>query len=158
MPALLADQLVGPPKPDAVAATEPPKSIKKEEHVALLGYCPVSMVSEKQLIRGQTEYTLNHEGRLYKFANRITFNLFRREPERYVPVNEGNCPVRQLDQNEAVAGEPRWGVLYQGRLYLLRLKTDRLRFVQEPSRYAAVGVEEKGFCPHCIAENGVLVR
>ena len=41
MPALLADQLVGPPKPDAVAATEPPKSIKKEEHVALLGYRPV---------------------------------------------------------------------------------------------------------------------
>ena len=72
-------------------------------------------------------------------------------------MNEGNCPVRQLDQNEAVAGEPRWGVLYQGRLYLA-LKDGPPPVLQDPSRYAAVGVEEKGFCPHCIAKNGVLVQ
>ncbi len=155
---LLAAQFVGPPKPAADSVAQRPKLIKKEEHVALSGYCPVSLVSDKQLVQGQTEYTVNHEGRLYRFANRITFNLFRREPERYVPVNDGNCPVRQLDQSQAVPGDPRWGVLYQARLYLCASKADRLRFVQEPSRYAAVGVEEKGYCPHCITENGVLVQ
>jgi len=110
------------------------------------------------LIHGQAEYAVTHEGRLYQFANLVTFNRFRRDPERYVPANDGRCPVKQLDDDKATPGDPRFGVLFQGRLYLCASKVDRQRFLKEPARYAVVGVAEKGFCPHCIVENGQFVR
>jgi YHS domain-containing protein len=131
---------------------------KTETQVALSGFCPVSLVSDKRLIQGQSEYTVTHEGRLYRFANLVTFNLFRRDPERYVPVNEGNCPVSQLDRKTAQAGDPRYGVLFQNRLFLCATDADRRLFLEQPARYAAIDVAEQGFCPHCISQTGVLVR
>jgi YHS domain-containing protein/thiol-disulfide isomerase/thioredoxin len=149
---------VGPPKPsELMAQVGPPRSIKKETNAALSGYCPVSLVADKRLVEGQAEYTVTHEGRLYRFANLLTFNRFRRDPERYVPANDGRCPVKQTDENQSVAGDPRFGALYQGRLYLCSSKIDRQKFLQDPPRYAAAGVAEKGYCPHCIAESGELV-
>ena len=88
----------------------------------------------------------------------MTFNLFNKDPQRYVPVNNGNCPVAQLDRRATQPGDPRYGVLYQGRLFLCASDADRKRFLQEPVRYAAIDVAENGFCPHCLAENGLLVR
>ncbi len=131
---------------------------KTESQVALSGFCPVSLVSDKRLVQGQSEYTVTHEGRLYRFANLVTFNLFRRDPERYVPVNQGNCPVSQLDRGTAQPGDPRYGVLFQNHLFLCATDEDRRRFLEEPARYAALDVAEQGFCPHCITQNGVLVR
>jgi YHS domain-containing protein len=127
---------------------------KTETHVALSGYCPVSLVSDRKLVQGQTEYTVTHEGRLYRFANMLTFNLFRRDPERFVPVNNGNCPVTQVELGKRQPGNPKFGVLYQGRLYLCATDADRKQFFSSPDRYAAVDVAEQGLCPHCLAESG----
>jgi YHS domain-containing protein len=83
---------------------------------------------------------------------------FRKDPDRYVPANRGDCPVTQVDRNLARPGDPRWGVLYQGRLYLCASPDDRRRFLGDPGRYAMVDVAEKGFCAHCLGETGLLVR
>lgn len=125
---------------------------------ALLGYCPVSLVSENRLVAGRDEFKIKHEGSVYKFADQASLDAFRRNPDRFLPVNHGDCPVRRLDQSELVVGDPRWGVLYQGHLYLCASETEQLQFVGNPDRYAAVDVEHGGFCPHCIAENGALVH
>ena len=135
-----------------------PTRTKNETQVALSGYCPVSLVSDKRLVPGQAEYTMTHGGRLYRFANLITFNLFRGDPERYVPVNGGNCPVAQIERKATEPGDPRFGALFQGRLFLCASDTDRQRFLQDPARYAVVDVVAQGFCPHCLSETGLLVR
>jgi len=149
----------------AVARTEPSgasventKKAKAETELALSGYCVVSLVSDKRLVPGQAEYTLTHEGRLYRFANSLTFNLFRRDPERYIPVNTGNCPVTQVDRGNAQPGDPRYGVLFQNRLFLCASDAERKKFLEQPARYAAVDAAEQGYCPHCLAQNGLLVR
>ena len=144
--------------PAGQGAKRPPSKPKTETEIALSGFCPVSLVSDKRLVPGQAEYTVTHEGRLYRFASLVTFNLFNKDPQRYVPVNNGNCPVAQLDRRVTQPGDPKYGVLYQERLYLCASDADRKRFLQEPVRYAAVDVAENGFCPHCLAENGLLVR
>jgi YHS domain-containing protein len=131
---------------------------KTETALALSGYCPVSLVSDKRLVQGQAEYAVTHEGRLYRFASVLTFNLFRRDPDRYVPVNNGDCPVAQIDRQARQPGNPRFGVLYQGRLFLCASEADRQRFLHEPVRYAVVDVAEQGYCPHCLAGSGELVR
>ena len=88
----------------------------------------------------------------------LTFNLFRRDPERFVPVNNGNCPVTQVELGKQQPGNPNFGVLYQGRLYLCATDADRKQFFSSPARYAAVDVAEQGLCPHCLAESGELIR
>jgi YHS domain-containing protein/thiol-disulfide isomerase/thioredoxin len=136
-------------------ATEKPKT---ETKVALSGYCPVSLISDRKLVRGQAEYTIQHEGRVYRFANTLMVNLFRKDPERYIPVNGGKCPVAQTDRNQVQPGDPRWGVLFDGRLFLCTTEADRKLFLSNPERYAAVDVAEQGYCPHCLGESGLLVR
>ncbi|QEH32877.1 Thiol:disulfide interchange protein DsbD [Aquisphaera giovannonii] len=131
---------------------------KNDERLALSGYCPVSLVSDKKLITGQTEYAVVHEGRLYRFANLLTFNLFRRDPGRYIPVNGGNCPVSELDRHATQPGSPRHGVLFQGRLFLCSSEADRRAFLAQPEKYAAIDVAERGYCPHCLSQQGLLVR
>ncbi len=85
-------------------------------------------------------------------------NLFRKDPDRYIPVNRGDCPVSQVERGVERPGDPRWGVLYQGRLFLCATEDARRRFLKEPERYAMVDVAEQGFCPHCLSETGLLVR
>jgi YHS domain-containing protein len=143
--------------PGSTARSDPARP-KTETQVALSGYCPVSLISGKRLVPGQTEYTVQYEGRVYRFANALMSNLFRKDPERYVPVNRGDCPVSQVERGVERPGDPKWGVLYQGRLFLCSTEDARRRFLKEPERYAMVDVAEQGFCPHCLVETGLLVR
>jgi YHS domain-containing protein len=131
---------------------------KSEPQLALSGYCPVSLIADRRLVPGQAEYTVQHEGRVYRFASSVMSSLFRKDPERYIPVNRGECPVAQVEGQGARSGDPRWGVLYQGRLFLCATQEARQRFLNDPQRYALVDVAEQGFCPHCLGGSGLLVR
>ncbi len=126
--------------------------------VALAGYCPVSLVTHHRLVSGQAELTLTHDGRIYRFASAEERDTFRQDPERFVPANGGRCPVTQVDQGESCPGDPHWGVLYQGHLYLCADASVRKQFLKEPERYAHVDVAEHGFCPHCWERDHLLVR
>jgi YHS domain-containing protein len=130
---------------------------KEEPKPALLGYCPVSLVVDRKLVAGKAEHTVRHEGQPYRFASAASKELFRKDPERFVPANGGDCPVTELDHGASKAGNPRWGALYQGRLYLCYSDDARRRFLGEPGRYATVDVAEQGFCAHCLGETGLLI-
>src|SRR5205823_420973 len=70
----------GPAGPRARAGTEPTRPRPKSEaQLALAGYCPVSLISDRRLVRGQTEYTVQHEGKLYRFASLVMSNCFRKD-------------------------------------------------------------------------------
>jgi hypothetical protein len=83
---------------------------------------------------------------------------FRKEPERFLPLNHGACPVTQAEGGVTKAGDPRWGVLYGGRLVLCATEQDRLRFLANPEAYPMTDVALGGFCVHCRRESGLLVR
>lgn len=109
--------------------------------VALAGYCPVGLVSENHLVPGRGEFSFEYEGRLYKCADQASLDAFRRDPERHVPAVGGDCPVSRIDRGRSVAGDPRWSVLYQERLYLCASETERLQFVENPGRYAVLDAD-----------------
>lgn len=131
---------------------------KNRAEVALAGYCPVSLVCSRRLVLGETAYSIHHEGKVYRFANEAMSRRFRQNPDRYVPVNQGRCPVAGVDRQESVAGDPHFGVLYGERLYLCASSEDRRRFLQDPAPYAVAYIEEKGYCPHCTRQDGLLVQ
>jgi YHS domain-containing protein len=131
---------------------------KSAERLALDGYCAVSLIRDRKLVAGQNQYSIIHDGKTYRFASRESRNLFRAEPDRYVPANDGACPVTQLERGKVLPGNPQWGILYNRHLFLFATEDARRQFVKEPDRYTMIDVAEQGFCMHCIRESGLLVR
>ena len=44
----------------------------------------VLIVDGKRHVRGQTDYCVTYEGRLYMFSSAVTLSQFRKSPDRYV--------------------------------------------------------------------------
>lgn len=126
--------------------------------VALAGYCPVSLVVSRRLVSGQSSLSIVHEGRVYRFANESELKLFQSQPERFIPVNGGFCPVAAVDQGEARRGTPRWGAIFQGHLYLCADQASQRDFLKNPVRYAHVDVADRRFCAHCWGSDRLLSR
>jgi YHS domain-containing protein/thiol-disulfide isomerase/thioredoxin len=135
-----------------------PASPKSKTLLALSGYCPVSLVTTHKLVPGLTAHSVEFEGKTYRFASLEMETMFRANPEKFLPVNQGLCPVAEVDREQPLAGHPRFGVLYRDRLYLCATVADRRLFLKNPERYAAAHVEEKGYCPHCARSEGLLVK
>jgi YHS domain-containing protein len=128
------------------------------ERLAMDGYCAVSLVRDRKLVAGRSEYAVRHDGLTYRFGSLAMKDMFREQPDRYVPLNRGACPVTQLDRGEARPGLPRWGILYNDHLVLCASEEARRRFLDGPDRYAMIDVAIQGFCIHCVRESGLLVR
>ncbi|MHC5542273.1 hypothetical protein ACYOEI_28960, partial [Singulisphaera rosea] len=131
---------------------------RRELEVALAGYCPVSLIKGQKLVLGQDDVTLEHAGRRYRFADQAGLEVFRKQPERFTPVNGEGCPVASVDRGVYRRGEPRFGILYGGHLYVCGDEAGRSAFLQNPERYARVNVAERSFCPHCWGSETLLVR
>ncbi|WP_406696849.1 thioredoxin family protein [Singulisphaera sp. Ch08] len=135
-----------------------PSATRAEESLALAGFCPVSLVQEHRLVQGQHALSLEHEGRVYRFANPIVRGTFQRQPERFIPVNSGRCPVHQVDRGNVKPGEARFGILFQGHLYLCADEISRAQFMKNPERYCHVDLADRGLCPHCWGHDFVLAK
>jgi len=139
--------------------TRPGEPTPKTEHgLALLGYCPVSLVRDRKLVLGDAGFTVENAGRVYRFGARALLDEFRKQPDRFIPRNDGRCPVTEVDQGTKLPGSPKWGIIYKGSLFVCTTAEARRQFLASPERYAAVDVAEQGFCPHCIRVAGLLVR
>jgi YHS domain-containing protein len=114
------------------------------ETIALSGYCAVSLVCDRKLVPGNTRFMIRHQGHVYLFATLESGERFRKEPERFVPAYDGFCPVTRVRQGTAKAGEPSWGVLYAGHLFLCATQEDRRLFLENPAQYATVELAEAG--------------
>ncbi len=142
-----------------IPAREEPKVVRTVvPPVGLDGYCTVNLVAFRRLVEGKKEFSLTHEGRVYRFENAEMRTMFQKEPERYIPVNGGRCPVSQVDQAEARAGIAQYGVLYEGHLFVCSDDANRQLFLKNPQRYARVDVVDRGFCPHCWTRDALVVR
>ncbi len=130
---------------------------RKEKPVALAGFCVVSLVCDRKLVAGRAEHSVTHEGRIYRFSNPLMSERFRKEPQRFIPANDGHCPVTQVEHGLKKPGDPRFGVLLRGRLFLCASTEHRQRFLDDPASFELVDVAENGFCAHCIRDNGLLV-
>lgn len=81
---------------------------------------------------------------------------------------EGYCPVRLAENEQWVAGDPRWAVRHEGHTYLLSSQATQQRFLANPARYAPVlsgfdpviAVDEKSSVPgrteFCVVYEGRL--
>ena len=142
--------------PELVAARVP-NIPHQDAAVALAGYDPVTLLQDQKLVPGSPDLTVEHDGRVFRFASEAGRDEFLRKPQSFAPVNGGRCPVSQVDRGDFASGDPRWGVVYHGHLYLFRDVADRDRFAKDPDRYARLDHSVRSTCPHC-REQAPLAR
>ena len=127
---------------DAVQTVDsvPPVSPTSDhaEIIGLSGYCPVMLTGKKQWVRGKQALTERYGGVLYYFSDSTRRDMFLKNSARYAPRNLGCDPVILMRENRAVAGRIRYGVFFDGNLYLCRSEDTLSEFRQHPLRYTRI--------------------
>jgi YHS domain-containing protein len=88
-------------------------------------------------VKGGADHSIEHDGLTYRFVSMAARERFKQEAARYRPWSNGKCPVTHAQDGVSKQGEPRWGVIYAGRLFVCASESNRRRFLANPELYAA---------------------
>jgi YHS domain-containing protein/thiol-disulfide isomerase/thioredoxin len=117
-------------KADAVTAPSP-------YPVGLDGYCPVTLAEQATWTEGRAQWGVQHRGRSYLFTSATEQQRFLQDPDRYAPALSGDDVVLAFEAGNQIPGQRRYGVTYQGRIYLFSSLETRSRFAANPQAYAS---------------------
>ncbi len=126
-------------QPRAVKLISPmPGGSADEEIIGLSGYCPVMLTGHRRWVKGDITRAERYRGVLYYFSGDSQRVQFLRNPDWYAPRNLGCDPVVLFRQQRAVAGRIKYGVFFDGKLYLFRTAESRREFKLRPLRYTRI--------------------
>lgn len=135
----------------------PVEGSPRVEPLALAGFCPVALVQDHRLLPGRADLEVRFDGQRYRFSESEHRDIFLRRPLPFLPVGQGSSPVGQVERGEIAPGDPHWGVLYRGHLYLCRDSDERAQFLRNPDRYAHADLGDRGHCRHCWDRDGLFI-
>ena len=87
------------------------------DRLALKGYDPVAYFTEQRPMVGNTQYQHEWDGAIYRFASAKHLEMFKAEPDRYLPQYNNWCAA-SVAKGEKVYGNPEWWLVVDDRLYL----------------------------------------
>jgi YHS domain-containing protein len=88
-----------------------------ENGVALQGHDPVAYHTAGEPTMGSDEFTAEHNGATYKFANAENRDMFVADPEKYAPAYGGFCAFGTTFSKK-VPGDPQAFKIVDGKLYI----------------------------------------
>jgi len=68
--------------------------------------------------KGNADYSISHDGVKYKFASEANYELFKANPESYLPQYGGYCAYAVAISSEKVDVDPKTYEIRNGKLYL----------------------------------------
>ena len=96
--------------PGAIAQSSP-------ERLALKGYDTVAYFTEQRAMPGNAQFQHEWDGAIYWFASAKHLELFKADPDRYLPQYNNWCAA-SVSRGEKVHGNPEWWLITDRRLYL----------------------------------------
>jgi len=84
---------------------------------AIGGYDAVAYHTESKPVKGTSAYTYEYNNSNWKFSSEQNLNLFRDDPERYMPQYGGYCAYA-MSKNFVVSSDPQAWTIDAGKLYL----------------------------------------
>lgn len=109
--------------------------------VGLEGFCPVTLMEQKQWTPGDPRWGAIHRGRTYLFASAEHQQRFLARPDDYAPMLSGNDPVAFVDRGQLTDGKRAHGVFYGQQMYLFSDEQNLQTFWSSPDRYVATVIE-----------------
>ena len=103
-------------------------------NVAVSGYDPTAYFTQQQAIEGNKAFTLQYEGADYRFASAENLELFKSDPEQYLPQYGGYCAYAVAQGYTASIDPQAWSVV-DGKLYLNYSTGVRSRWLQDVPGY-----------------------
>ncbi|MHC4400014.1 MAG: hypothetical protein ACYTG0_10065 [Planctomycetota bacterium] len=115
--------------------------------LGLAGYCPVSIRDGKRWLKGTPAHKVFRDGLAYHLAGEREKQRFLADPAKYVPVLNGDCVIHYAGTGRRVAGDIRFAMFHQGRLFLFTNKKAKQAFAADPQALADVDLAYGGNCP-----------
>ena len=84
---------------------------------AVQGYDVVSYQTSKRPARGNGHFVASHDGATYQFASQENLDLFKANPDRYVPAYNGYCAFG-VSVGKKFIGDPEVWRVVNGTTYL----------------------------------------
>ena len=100
----------------AYAQAAPPHYNLGKDRLAIEGYDPVAYFGGKAA-RGNTRFTAEHKGVIYRFSSEQNRKLFTDDPARYLPAYGGWCATA-MAEGKKVEIDPANFRITNGRLFL----------------------------------------
>jgi YHS domain-containing protein len=88
-----------------------------DQRLALKGYDPVAYFTEKRPMAGNPQYQHQWDGATYQFASAKHLELFKADPDRYLPQYNNFCAA-SVAKGIKYHGDPEHWLVVDGRLYL----------------------------------------
>jgi YHS domain-containing protein len=95
----------------------PVAAVNTTDGVALKGYDPVAYFVSGQPTPGVEPHTYDWKGVTYRFASNDNLELFKADPEKYLPQYGGYCAYAMSINRIADIDPDRWAII-EGKLYL----------------------------------------
>jgi YHS domain-containing protein len=92
-------------------------STATEQALGIKGYDPVAYFTEKRATLGDPQYQHEWDGALYRFASARHLEMFKADPDRYLPQYNNWCAA-SVAKGVKVEGNPEYWTVVDGRLYL----------------------------------------
>jgi len=88
-----------------------------DDRLALKGYDPVAYFTEKRAVAGTSQYRHDWDGAIYQFVSAKHLELFKGDPDRYLPQYDNWCAA-SVAKGAKVHANPEYWLVVDGRLYL----------------------------------------
>ncbi|MDA1164737.1 MAG: thioredoxin family protein [Planctomycetota bacterium] len=116
----------------AKADAQPVAARMPAAETAFSGMCLVSMLDDRDLVRGSSTITIEHRGVKLHFASEKRLEAFRADPTRYWPLADGHCPVALARAEKETLGAASTAAVYRGQIVLFRSMSHHATFADDP--------------------------
>jgi hypothetical protein len=116
------------------AATTERVVVNRFSGLAIEGFDPVAYFIDQQPAMGLPDFEASQAGAVWRFRNEGNRASFVAHPEVYGPQFGGYDPV-DVARGVAFAGNPRFWLIADNRLYLFGLEEHRDEFAADPDRF-----------------------
>jgi len=104
---------------------------------ALDGYCPVTVFEEEKWKLGDIRYSVTNGNQVFLLAGSAERELFRRNPDRYTPVFDGNDIVLEVESGKTSRGKRAHGIVHNDQIFLFATEASLHRFLDNPDPFIA---------------------
>ena len=118
--------------------------------VFLDGFDPTAYFTKNEAVKGKPKFSHNYDGLQIQFETKESLELFKTEPEKYMPEYKGWCAYALAHGGKLVDVDPRSFKVINGKLYLFydSFWTDTLKKWNEGEDQEQIEVADESWKKH----------